>query len=115
LRIFYYVREKKDERNLFSTRKIVEVLGVETTIDRNERVLREFSGRLTVKYHGGEPDDWYFNDEEHRPDPDFAFVGDYYIHKNLLVNYGITSNCNVRGRAVLGGDGKWKGFELEVE
>ena len=76
-------------------------------------MLREFSGRLSVKYHGGGPDCWSFDDED-LAEPDFAFVGDYYIHKNLLAQYGITSDCNVNGKAVLGGDGKWKTFWLEL-
>lgn len=114
LRIYYYEREKKDENRPFSTRKIVEILKVEKTADRNERVLREFSGLLSVKYHGGGPDCWSFDDEEDLAEPDFAFVGDYYIHKNLLTQHGITSDCNVNGKAVLGGDGKWKVFWLEL-
>ena len=115
LRIYYYEREKKDENRPFSTRKIVEILKVEKTTDRNERVLREFSGRLSVKYHGGGPDCWSFDDEDDPAEPDFAFVGDYYIHKNLLTQHGITSDCNVSGKAVLGGDGKWKVFALYVK
>lgn len=114
LRIYYYEREKKDENRPFSSRKIVEILKVEKTTDRNERVLREFSGRLSVKYHGGGPDCWSFDDDEEPVEPDFAFVGDYYIHKSLLAKNGITSDCNVNGKAVLGGDGKWKVFWLEV-
>ena len=118
LRIYYYVREKKDEKISFSVRKIVEILKVETTTDRNENVLREFSGRLSVKYHGGGGNSWYDEYDDEEGDsvdlPDFAFVGDYYVHKSLLVKYEITSDCNVKGKAVLGGDGKWKVFWLEV-
>ena len=114
LRIYYYEREKKDEKLPSLTRKIVEILKIDKTTDTNEGVLREFSGRLSVKYHGGGPDCWCFDDEDDPAEPDFAFVDNYYIHRNLLTQYKITSDCKVKGKAVLGGDDKWKVFWLEV-
>ena len=102
LRIRYYLRDKKVDKSSFSKVKVVEAVQIEKTQDKNDDVVCPFSGRLLLKYHKGETT------------PGFAFVGDYYVSKNQLVKCGITSDCNVRGKAVLGGDGKWKVFWLEV-
>jgi hypothetical protein len=102
LRIRYYLRDKKIDKPSFAKVKVVEAVLVEMTRDKNDDVVRPFSGRLLLKYHKGETT------------PGFGFVGDYYVSKNQLVKCGITSDCNVRGKAVLGGDGKWKVFWLEV-
>jgi hypothetical protein len=102
LRIRYYLRDKKIDKPSFAKVKVVEAVLIEMTRDRNDDVVRPFSGRLLLKYHKGETT------------PGFAFVGDNYINKGLLAKNGITSDCNVRGKAVLDGDGKWKAFWLEV-
>lgn len=103
LRIRYYLRDKKVDKHSLAKVKVVETVHAEKTQDQNDDVICTFSGRLMLKYHKGEIT------------PGFAFVGDYYIHKNLLAQYGITSDCNVNGKAVLGGDGKWKVFALDVK
>lgn len=102
LRIRYYLRDKRLDRSSHAIAKVVEVVHVEKTQDKNEEVVCPFSGRLLLKYHKGETT------------PSFAFVGDYYIHKKLLTKHRIMFDCNVRGKAVFGGDGKWKVFWLEV-
>ena len=102
LRIRYYFRYKRNDNSFLAKVKVVEVVQAEKTQEKNDDVVCSFSGRLLLKYHKGETT------------PSFAFVGDYYIHKNLLTKYGITSDCNVRGKAVREGDNKWKAFWLEV-
>ena len=76
---------------------------METTSQQNDKVIKEFSGILSLKYHRGDAD------------PSFAFVDDDYIHKSLLLKHNIDPDCHVKGKAVLEDDGKWKAFWLEIE
>ena len=103
LSIRYYLRDKKDPKNPDSIRRAIEVVNVETTSQQNDKVIKEFSGILSLKYHRGDAD------------PSFAFVDDYYIHKSLLLKHNIDTDCHVKGKAVLEDDGKWKAFWLEIE
>ena len=59
-----------------------------------------------MKYHGGYGD----YDEE----PDFAFIKDFYVRRSLLKKYNITHDCDVTAKVVLGGDDKWKVYDLEL-
>ena len=43
--------------------------------------------------------------------PDFAFLGEHYIPKNLLLKNKITENCSVIAKVVYTGD-KWKVYQL---
>lgn len=118
LRIYFFVREKKEIKRPGDKKKVIEILKVETTSEVNDKIVRTISGRLELKYKGGH--DWFdddFDDDDNNSDAvsaSFAFIGDYYVHKNILAKYNITRNCHVNGRAVYTGDGKWKVFELEV-
>lgn len=103
LRIYYYIREKKVSQRTWEDKRIVEVLKVEDTDETDRNTIRQFSGYLEVKYH----DNGNYQDK-----PDFAFVGNYYVHKSVLEHAGITHDCHVKGKAVLCGDGKWKVFQL---
>lgn len=100
LRITYYVKKNKDGK------KRIKFLNVQTTDEVNSNVARTIDGTLVMKYHN--PYDEYEDDSE----PDFAFIGDYYVHKKLLRKYKITKDCHVKAKAVLGGDNKWKVYEL---
>ena len=120
LKITYYVREKKDSKNPSKQIKIREILAVQTTAETNDKVLKNISGLLELKW---KDNSWYGDDDEDDDSngattvttADFAFVGDYYVHRNLLLKYGIRNDCRVTGRAIFTGDGKWKVFELSVE
>lgn len=103
IKIHYFVRKIDDKKNPGHQKKVVEVLKAETSDNVNEDIIKSFSGYLELKYREG-----YDNGE-----PDFAFVGDYYVHKSILRKYSITSDCQVKGRAIYTGDGKWKVFEIE--
>jgi hypothetical protein len=67
LSIRYYLRDKKDPKNPDSIRRAIEVVNVETTSQQNDKVIKEFSGILSLKYHRGDAD------------PSFAFVDDYVV------------------------------------
>ena len=64
------------------------------------------TGRLKLKYRDGNFD----SDDE----PDFAFIEDFYVHRRLLKKYNITNDCDVVAKLVLGGDNKWKVYDLEL-
>lgn len=64
-------------------------------------MIKHISGYLELNYKDR------YNDE----DPDFAFIGDYYVHKTVLEKYDITSNCHVNAKVVYTGDDKWKVYE----
>lgn len=57
--------------------------------------------RVTCREEGGEPD--------------FAFVDDHYVHRNVLKKCGIRRDCDVTAKLVLGGDDKWKVYDLVVD
>lgn len=112
LRISYYVREKKDADRPLAKKKIIEVLKVESTTEINTNAVREFTGTLEVKYY--DRDRYWDCDPDSESLPDFAFVGDYFVHKSLLEAKRITGDCRVKGKAVYAGDKKWKTFSLDV-
>ena len=117
LKIKYYMREKKDSKNPNKQVKIREILSIETTNEVNDKAIKNISGLLELKWKGGYDYDDYYDDDEDEVESkvttaDFAFIGDYYVHRDLLLKYNITSDCHVTGRAILTGDGKWKVFEL---
>lgn len=69
------------------------------------------SGDLCLKYRG--ETDWFaYNGNEYPSSADFAFIGDYYVHKSILSKYRITSDCHVTAQAIYTGDGKWKVFKI---
>ena len=70
-------------------------------------MTKTVTGRLQLKYR----DDGY--DENEIRVPDFAFVQDYYVQRRLLKKHGIVNDCDVVAKLVLGGDDKWKIYDLE--
>ena len=103
IKIHYFVKEISDKKNPGKQKKLVEVLRAELTDGSNSDLVKRFSGNLELKYK-----DRYDGEE-----PDFAFIGDYYVHKTILEKYNITSNCYVNAKAVYTGDGNWKVYEIE--
>ena len=100
IKIYYFVREIDDKKNPGHQKKVVEVIKSESTDEVNGDIIKNISGYLELKYKYGEDT------------PDFAFVGDYYVHKSILRKYNITSDCRVTGKAIYAGDGKWKVIEI---
>lgn len=105
LKIHYYVRTTEDKKNPGKERKVIEVLKAETSDEVNSSLVKDIEGLLELKYRNR------FDDG----DPDFAFIGDYYVHKTLLDKYNIISDCHVKAKVIYAGDGKWKVFELSKE
>ena len=81
-------------------KKIPEVIHAEASDEINGELVKTISGSLVLKYK--------YDDDE----PDYAFIGDYYVHKSILVKYHIESDCHVKAKVIYTGDGKWKVYEI---
>jgi len=102
LRVTYCIRKNKEGK------KRIKFLEISTTDEKNERLVREMSGLLELKYKDGR---W---GDEDGSDADFAFIGDCYVHRHVLWKYGISKDCYVDAKAVIGADGRWQVYELKA-
>ena len=102
LRITYLIKKNKEGK------KRIKFLDIQKTDEECPNVKGTVTGRLELKYR----EDWF--DEEGSRHPDFAFIKDLYVHRNLLRKYNITADCNICAKVVLGGDNKWKVYDLEL-
>lgn len=96
LKIFFCVT--KDRRG----EKKTIVLNIEETTEINTNAIRTIKGHLELKYKNGSWDD----------SPDFAFIGDYYVHHSVLCKYKITKDCYVTADVIYAGQGKWKVIKI---
>ena len=78
------------------------VLNVEETTEINPNAIKTIQGRLELKYKDGSWDG----------SPDFAFIGDYYVHHSVLCEYNITTDFNVTADVIYAGQGKWKVIKI---
>ena len=118
LRITYLTRTSKEGKQR------VKFLDIKTTEEECAELRRTVRGQLKVRYKVERrgfldfniEDIMCFDDEEDskNKEPDFAFVGDYYVHRNLLKKHSITKDCEVCAKVVLCGNGKWKVYDLDV-
>ena len=81
---------------------MVEVIKSEATDEFNTDAIKIISGNLLLKY----------KDSYDNTDPDFAFIGDYYVHKSILKRYDIKNDCYVSAKVIYAGDNRWKVFEI---
>lgn len=102
IKIHYYVRKIEDKKHPSQEKKVVEVLKAEATDEVNSNLVKDIEGRLELKYRNRYDDG----------DPDFAFIGDYYVHKSILDKYNISCDCHVKAKVIYTGDGKWKVFKI---
>lgn len=105
IKIHYYVRKIEDKKHPGHEKKVVEVLKAEATDEVNSNLVKDIEGRLVLKYRS------HYDDG----DPDFAFIGDYYVHKTILDKYRIDSDCDVKAKAVYSDEGRWKVFKIVKE
>lgn len=99
LKVHYYVRDRKNVKP-GEPMRVAEILKIEQTAERDVKLVRKFTGFLKIKYY----------DDCQSEEPDFAFIGDYYVHKSMLEKFRITEDCYVTAKAVYSADGKWKVF-----
>lgn len=105
IKIHYFVRKIEDKKHPGQEKKVVEVLKAEATDEINSNLVKNIEGTLELKYRS----------RYDYGDPDFAFIGDYYVHKTILDKYNIFSDCHVKAKAIYTGDGKWKVYEITKE
>ncbi len=103
IKIYYFMRQKEDKNDPDKKRKIREIIKAEASDEINQTLVKEIEGDLSLKYKD------YSEDCER---PDFAFIGDYYVHRSILERYNITTDKRVKAKAVYTGNGKWKVFEI---
>lgn len=96
----------------------IRVLQIEPTNEFSSTLKKDISGLLKLKFkmHGAtlEYNDLDFEDTEeaNRIKPDFGFILDYYVSRQLLEKYEILENCQVKASVVYAGD-KWKIIDIE--
>lgn len=100
LHIVYCVKKNKDGK------KRIKFLDIQTSETGCKDVKGTVTGRLELKYR----DEHYHSDDK----PDFAFIKDFYVHHKLLEKYNITNDCDIVAKVVLGGDNKWKVYDLKI-
>lgn len=100
LHIVYCIRINKEGK------KRIKFLDIKTSDVGCKGVTGTIAGRLELNYI-----DRFGN---YHDEPNFAFVKDFYVHRNLLKKYNIKNDCNVVAKVVLGGDDKWKVYDLEL-
>lgn len=107
LRVLSKIDKKRNVRKY-------KVIQIKETEKCNESLIRETSGQVELKYKDfGQTMGYYDLDEDELAgkNPDFAFIGDYYIPKHLLIQNKITSNCQAKVKVIKDGI-KWKVIEL---
>lgn len=96
LKIFYCVtKNKKGEKRPI-------VLNIEETTEINSNAIKTIQGHLELKYKND-----FCNGS-----PDFAFIGNYYVHHSILCKYNITKDCYVTADVIYAGQGKWKVIKI---
>ena len=100
--------DKKYQKTIFKA------IQIDETEEINPTLIKSINGKLELKYKiGGSTIDYFDLDEDETGDtfPDFGFVGDFYVPKNVLSENKITTNCNITATAIFSGD-KWKIIKL---
>lgn len=77
-------------------------LHIEESDEINNDAMKRIKGQLVLKYKDSDLD------ENEGIEPDFAFIGDYYVHKSILKQYNIVLNCYVEADVVCIKENKWK-------
>lgn len=96
LHVTYLSRTNKEGK------KRIKFLDVQKSAEEREGLTGIVLGllRVTCRGEGGEPD--------------FAFLNNHYVHRSVLKKCGIRRDCIAYAKLVLGGDDKWKVYDLVV-
>lgn len=95
LKLTYCLREDKHGK------MHIVIFDLQPTDETDDKLVKEVNGWLKVMSKYGDDS------------ADFGFVNDIYVARHILQKFQINTDCRVRGRAVIGADGKWSIFELE--
>ncbi|MEB0300911.1 hypothetical protein [Mucilaginibacter sp. 5C4] len=91
----------------------IRVLSIEPTAEFSQSLRKDIVGLLKLKFkmqgvtHEYEDLDIEDIEEANRVKPDFGFISDYYVPRQLLESYKITKNCQVKATLIFTGE-KWK-------
>lgn len=107
-----YIVSKRDKKN---NKNVFKAVQIQDTQEVNPKLVKSINGNLKLKYkRDGRTIDYFDleNDETSKILPDFGFIGDFYVPRNVLRSKRITSNCDITATAIFSGD-KWKIIELD--
>lgn len=102
LRITYCLKTNKEGK------KHIKFLDIERSSDRCAGVTETVTGHLSLKY---KDEEWDLFDSR---EPDYAFIKDFYVHRNILKKFDIKEDCDVTAKVVLTGDNKWKVYDIII-
>ncbi|EAL0271880.1 tetratricopeptide repeat protein [Campylobacter lari] len=95
----------------------IEILKVEYASESKDYLRQNICGEVKLKYKFKNIT-YDYNEaikinEINIHNPDFAFIENYYISKKLLKEYNITSNIQIKAKALFNGS-KWNVFDIEA-
>lgn len=105
-----WISKKIDRKR---NRTIYKPIEIKETKKTSEDLLKTIYGIIVLKYkvEGRTYDLDNLDDESQELEPDFGFIDDYYVPRDLIKENGITYNCAVLAKAIFTGD-KWKVIEI---
>jgi len=107
-----FIVSKRDKKN---NKTVFKAIQIQDTQETNSKLVKSINGNLKLKYkRDGRTIDYFDleDDETSKTLPDFGFIGDFYVPRNVLRSKKITSNCDITATAIFSGD-KWKIIELD--
>lgn len=95
----------------------IEILKVEYTSESKDYLRQNIHGEIRLKYKFKNTT-YDYNEaikinEINIHNPDFAFIENYYISKKLLEEHNITSNMQIKAKALFNGS-KWNVFDIKT-
>ena len=111
IKIYYYVRTIEPKKGQMTKKKVIEVLRAEATNEINNSLIKEIEGVLELKYYSYEDD---YGTEYVYEEPDYAFVEECCVPKEILDRYNVSSDCRVKAKAIYAGVDKWKKDKWKV-
>lgn len=101
--IYYCYREGKDRQKRWSAVKVMQ------TDQVAHPCIKQITGLLELRYRNPEEADW-----SEYAEPDYGFVENCYVAKELLQQHNIKEDTEVNATAVYTGDSKWKVFNFQI-
>ena len=89
------------KKNNKTGRMVNRILEINESAELSHNLIKEVKGELSLNYKGGISSE-----------PDFGFVKDIYVPKNILKKNHVVFDCMVKAKAIFS-NGKWRIFELK--
>lgn len=102
--------QKVDKKRGVTFYKPIEVNETEQSSDK---LIKTIDGTLELKYKrdGSTLDFDDLGEDAINTEPDFGFIEDFYVSRDLLKENGITYNCDVTAKVIFTGE-KWKVIQV---